>query len=419
MISYEVWISNESIFQVSEVRTFQVDYREYESVRYLMFQNSLGGYDTVRCVGSPVESVAVQRQIVERFTDYDYLPTISEILINSVTGQRQISLNVGNWLTAEYRTYFEDLLISQEYYIVDNEEFIPLVPGFTDLVTHNVSEWPIERTLQFTYANPIGGFSRLPKFTAASRPTGWRQYSTSCELDANGIRTGNKIVNQIQKYYLDTGDTVRPLVTKPNVAGADGYIAPWPSEDCDSSSTPFKSVSLSKQSSFKRSNCSEGRVGSTWLVAVLSGTYGSEISQADADQKAAVALAALDTQANADLKGTCALAVNLKFGLINNCPYLGDGVFQPIPALVYEGVEIVPNHSETGSIRLADTDYPAGKYTLDVKIQFGGQPNAAYRIRIVSKNLASPVLTGNQTYRFPNVQVDWGDPTLLVSVEPA
>ncbi|WP_109678523.1 hypothetical protein, partial [Dyadobacter jejuensis] len=250
ILTYQVWLSNEDQQQVSDIRTFRVDRFAYESVKYLVFQNSLGGYDTLRCVGSPSESVNVNRQILERWTDYDYLPTVSEVKINSVTGERQLTLNIGNWLNADYRQYLEELLMSEDFYIVDGEEFIPLTPTFSSLVTQSVTEWPVERSLSFIYANTIGGYSRLPKITPVSRPTNWRQWSVSCELDANGLRTGKQIVNELVKYYLDTGENVRPITTKANVAGTEGYIPPWLSDACAALTTPYVNTALSAISTF-------------------------------------------------------------------------------------------------------------------------------------------------------------------------
>lgn len=427
VLSYEVWLSNEDTLQVSEVRTFRVDRRAYESVRYLVFQNSLGGYDTLRCVGSPSESVVVQRQIVERFTDYDYLPTVSDVLINSVTSERQITLNVGNWLNAAYREYLEELLISEEFYIVDNEEFIPLTPTFNNILTQSVAEWPIERTLSFSYSNPIGGYSQLPKIVPISRPTSWRQYSVSCELNANGIRTGNQLVNELVKYYLDTGANVKPLVTKANITGTEGYIPPWPTGACESATTPFFNVAISGPSSLRKQDCLDGKVGQGWTMVIPAGAYGSELSQADADAKAHAAFSALDTQANANLYGSCIVPVNVGVGLQNWCP--GDengaygGSYNPIASVIqssFPSPEIIPNTSYTGAAtRFAGAGLPAGTWNIDVRCIFAAPPTLAYRIRIPSRNLDSGVLGGNITYRFANIPLSWGDPDLIIIVEPA
>jgi hypothetical protein len=419
VLSYQVWISNENMNQVSESRSFRVDHSYYESVRYLLFQNSLGGYDTLRCVGSPTESVSVQRQVVERFVDYDYLPTVSEVLINNVTGQRQITLNVGNWLNTDYREYFEELLLSEDFYIQDGEEFIPLSPVFTQLLTQSVAEWPIERSLTFNFSNLIGGYSRLPKSAPVARETGWRQYSESCELDGNGIRTGRKMVNEIVKYYLDTGDNVRPLVTKSNVAGTEGYISPWPSEDCDSDKTPFRSTVQTRQSTLKRSNCGTGRIGLTWLMTIPAGSYGSELSQADADSKALNALSGLDKQSNADIQGTCVLPTPLRIGLVNDCPDIGDGQALPVPSVNMGSKMIISNHTTVGQVRFSDDTFPEGVYSLDVPVIFSFAPTTAFKILIPSKNVSSPALNGNQTYRFANIRMNYGDPDLIIYVERA
>ena len=415
---YETWLSNENAEVVSEVRTFRVDRIAYESVRYIVFQNSLGGYDTLRCVGSATELVTVQRQIIERFTDYDYLPTVSDVLINSVTGERQITVNVGNWLNADYREYLEELLLSEDFYIVDGEEFIPLAPNFSQLLTESVSEWPIERTLSFSYANPIGGYSRLPKIVPLARATSWKQYSVSCELDASGLRTGKQIVNELVKFYTDSGENVRPLITKPNIAGTEGYIAPWITESCAANTTPYMNTEITGSSLLKRANCAPGQIGTSWTMIVPTGTYGSELSLADAMSKAKVGLESLDTQANADYHGICNIATNVRIGLLNNCPFTG-GSYQPIPTLFINEVNVVPNHGDTGVIRYADNTIPAGTNTFDVGVVYPGSPFANFRITVPSKNLESPVLNGNSTYRFANIKTNWGDADLIFITVPA
>jgi len=425
VIWYEVWLSNENGQQVSETRFYRVDRFAYESVKYILFQNSLGGYDTIRCVGSASESISISRQLLERFTDYDYLPTVSEALINNVNGQRSVSVNIGNWLNSDYREYLEDMALSEEFFIVDGEEFIPLTPNFNGLVTQSNTEWPIERSLSFTYANGIGGYSKLPKIVPVTRQTGWKQWSVSCELDANGIRTGKQLVNELVKFYLDSGENVRPITTKSNISGTDGYIPPWATGACEALTTPFFNTAISGPSLLKKSTCANGQVGTTWTIVLPAGSYGSELSQADAQAKAQAAWLAMDTQENANLNGSCIPAVNIRLGLINNA--LGDGngqiggAYNPIAAILIDGAEMISNtaYSGSGSSRYADKTLPAATRNIDVRIIFSSSPQLSYRIRIPSKNQTSPVLNGPQTYRFANIVTNWGDPELIIIVEPA
>ena len=422
VVWYEVWLCNENTEVVSERRLYRVDRSIVESVKYIVFQNSLGGYDTLRCIGSSSQSVTVQRQILERFTDYDYLPTVSEVLINSVTGERQVTVNVGNWLNAEYREYLEELLLSEDFYIVDGEEFIPLSPNFAQLVTDSVAEWPISRSFSFTYANPIGGYSRLPKIVPLARATSWRQHSMSCELNGEGVRTGKQIVNELVKYYVDSGENVRPLITKPNIAGTDGYISPWITGSCEAKTTPFLNTAVIAPSSLKKANCADGQVGTTWTITIAAGSFGSEISQADAQAKAQAGWAALDTQANADLNGNCIPAVNIRIGIHNNCPSdtngYGSGKYWPIIAIYESDEALIPNTSYSTVTRYAETTIPAGTRNIDVRCIHSNAPIGNYRLRIPSKNLVSGVLSNSTTYRFANIVTNWGDPDLIIIAEP-
>lgn len=423
VLSYQVWLSNEATEQVSEARTFRVDYRAYESTRFVLFQNGLGGYDTVACLGVPATTVKVERQILQRFQGYDYLFTAAEELVNAVSGERSLTLNLGTWLNRSYRAYLEDLLFSEQFYLLDGAEFVPLTPLFEAMSFDNPREWPIERTLSFRYANRFTRYSQLPVIVKEERPTSWRQWTTSCELGANGVRTGKRIVNELVKYYLDSGENVRPLITKPNVPGTEGYIAPWETDDCAAATTPYLSALLSRASSKKRSNCAAGQVGSTWTITVAAGAFGSEQSQADANAKAEVRYTELDTQPNADASGTCVAAVPIPLAIHNQCPGDANGstgpAYNPVVALLVNGAELIPNTSFTNGLRFADTGISAGSYMIDVRCIFAGQPTLPYKIRIPSKNLASGTLHSNQTHRFANVVVNWGDADLIVIVEPA
>ncbi|GHB64197.1 DUF5977 domain-containing protein [Persicitalea jodogahamensis] len=415
VIRYEVWLSNEFEEMISEVRSFRVWTEHFEEIRYLLYQNGLGGYDTVAFVGNPVESVKVSRQLVERFVGHDYLPTLSEEVINEVTGERQITLVTGDRMTAAHRTYFEDLLLSQEFYLADATDWLPLTPTFDSLTTDSIEEWPIGRSLTFRYANPVTRFSRLPKIAKETRPTGWRQWSTSCEIGANGLRSGRRIVNELVRYFLDDGTNVRPLITKANTPGTEGYISPWATADCDAITTPFRSLAISQSSTKKRSNCASGNVGTTWTIDVPANAFGSELSQADADAKAKAAATALDTQELADANGACILAAPVTLGLQNSTTPIG-GQNSPVVALILNGDEVVPNTDTLGggNIRYASNGLAAGTYSFDVRILYASSPFQQLRLTIASKGLESPVLAGNQTYRFANVIVNWGDAPIII-----
>ncbi|MPR36918.1 DUF5977 domain-containing protein [Salmonirosea aquatica] len=417
VLRYEVWLSNQDQQSVSEVRSYQVSDEYAEQVRYLLYQNGLGGYDTVPCLANPVESVKVSRQLVDRFVGHDYLPTVAETIIREVAGERQLTLTLGRRIGEAYRTYLEDLLLSQEFYIGDGSDWLPLTPGFDSLVTDHRDEWPIERSLTFRYANAVTRFSRLPRIAQETRATGWRAWTTSCALGAQGLRTGQRIVNELVRYYLDSGENVRPLVTKANVPGTEGYIAPWPTENCAPSTTPYLSVDVSLASVKKKNDCGTGTVGTGWTITVAAGSFGSELSQADAQAKAQAAALALDTQEAANTHGSCIPTTLVPLALQNiTTPIFGQ--FDPVVALLLGGDEVVPNTSTNSTVRYAASGLAAGTYNLDVRVSYSGSPFQPFRLTVPAKGLTSEVLSGNQTYRFSNVVVNWGDADLIVKAIP-
>ena len=75
---------------------------------------------------------------------------------------------------------------------------------------------------------------------------------------------------------------------------------------------------------------------------------------------------------------------------------------------------MVPNTSSNSTVRYAATGLAAGSYNLDIRVRYSGSPFQAFRLTIASKGLTSEVLSGNQTYRFANVVVNWGDAELLI-----
>ncbi|MFN3380687.1 MAG: DUF5977 domain-containing protein [Runella zeae] len=411
---YEVWLSNQDNERISEVRSYILNYEYKRQKRYILFQNSFGVFDTLPLVGIGVEKMIVSRQISERYPAQDLNPSYAERVIDKVTGEAELSLNTG-WLTKELRLYLQELLFSKSSYIVGKKEHYPLIPQNNDYVFHDDDEDLVARTLVFRYTNPTVSGSFLPLAPSLpTRSTGWRGHAEACDIDTStGLRIGMKRYGLLVQYYLDTGLDVEPRTQKPNVPGTVGYIPPTESLDCAPSTTPYLNTLISKASSFRRNNCADGRVGMTWNIQIPAGTYGSHLSQEDANAKAQAAWQALDTQANANLNGTCELNTTPLTITIKNTVAGSDNL--PIAALFIAGVSIVPNTSYNPEGQ-SSTINP-GTYNLDVQIVYSSAPFEAFRIKIPKKSRISPVLSGVQTYRFENVNIYSSDNPLEIIVE--
>ncbi|MVM39487.1 hypothetical protein GO730_20985 [Spirosoma sp. HMF3257] len=302
---YKVWLEDSAGNILTEVRSYRMDPEFRRNVRFVLFANSLGGYDTLCLTGQGEETLTLARNISDRYPDYAYNPQYAEKVINSATGERQLTINTG-WLKESGRNYLQELALTKDAYIATDRAFLPLIPSM-DSIRHWVDdEGPIGRQLTFKYANPERNFSNLPALTIAqARETGWRPKATACLLDDNGRRTGKKGVMLIEKYYLDDNTRVVETPIKANTPGTAGYISPADSADC--ATTPYLSVAVSGAGSFVRTTCPAGQFGGYATITIPAGTYGSEISQADADAKASAAWAALNTQDYANTNGSCVL----------------------------------------------------------------------------------------------------------------
>ncbi|AEI46805.1 DUF5977 domain-containing protein [Runella slithyformis] len=421
VIRYKVWLSNENNERLSEERTYLVDRQPFRKVRYILFQNSLGLFDTLDCYGDGFETLRVQRQTAEQFRGYEYLPRVSERVINRVTGERELTVAVGygRYQIKDLRDYWQDLFFAEQMYLVTDREHIPLTLLSDSYLADDDREKTVGRTLTFRYTNKETSYSRLPALIATpERPTGWRGDAQACELDqSTGLRNGKKRYGLLVKYYIDSGEDVKPRTQKPNIVGTEGYIPSWDSVDCTAGTTPFKNVLISQTSVYKRNNCAVGQVGGNWTVSVAANTYGSEVSQTDADGKAQAAANALDTQENANMFGTCIVPAPIPIGLTSACPTAST---QPIFAVIVGSEEIITNTSfNSPTVRYAATGLNQGSYNLDIRVQYAASPFESFRIRIPSKGFSSAVLAGNQTYRIANISINWGDADLVIICEPA
>lgn len=425
--SYRVWVSSQQDERLSEVRRYRVDRTYVRQVRYILFENSLGAFDTLALTGDGSETLKVVRQYADRFTGYDYLATAREQVVNRVTGERELSVAFG-YPTQDadlLREWWQEIYFSEQVLLFTDRRAIPLTPLSDTYVPLDDYEPLVGRSMSFRYTNQERSYSKLPALPPApARLTGWRGDAPACEINAaTGLRTGMKRYGVLVKYYLDNNATVKPYTQKPNSPGTEGYVSPWASADCAAFNTPFLNASQSQLSTRTKATCATGYVGTRWTIEISAGSYGSETSQLDADTRALDALKALDTQANADANAGCVLAAPIPVGIRNDCPGDASGKngssYNPIIALLKAGVEIVPNTTYSATVRYAGEALPAGTYNLDIRASYSSPPTLPFRLRIPSKNMVSPVLNDNQTYRFANVPVAWGDADLIILSEPA
>lgn len=313
--SYQVWLINENNERLTEIREYIIDYCYVRNVKYVLYQNSLGGFDTLCMTGQTTENIKVERQLFEREQPFGYSATFSERTINTIVGRRELVVNSG-WIEKDKLWQYHDLMYTKYIMLVTDREYIPLVITNDSIIKNLDDDNLTSREISFEYSNREESVTPLPPAPVkVERPTSWRPYVFgNCVLDASGRRAGLQIVNVIVKYYIDDGTNVKPLEIKPNTPDTDGYIPPVPTSACALSTTPYLSAAINRVGSFTRNNCPNGQTGSKAIVKIAAQAYGSELSQSDADAKAEAAWKRLNTQdyANNPINGaTCSVAPEL------------------------------------------------------------------------------------------------------------
>ncbi|PQA60136.1 hypothetical protein [Siphonobacter curvatus] len=76
--AYTVWLNNERDDRISEYRTYLVNQDYTRNVRFLIFQNTLGGFDTLRCWGQASTSLTVTANLAQKTLEAGYLPSFQK-----------------------------------------------------------------------------------------------------------------------------------------------------------------------------------------------------------------------------------------------------------------------------------------------------------------------------------------------------
>lgn len=301
---YSVYLSNQDGYAISEVRTFLIEKRHRRYKKYFLFENSLGVYDSLPVFGETEELKKVSKQVGEKVIGYDYLASASETVVTDRTAVKEMKVAI-HWSSTKLANYLTDFLYSRAIFLKTDRSLLAMeCVSETLAIADKMNFHGISVTLR--YSQKETNFSELPVLTGVvSRPTGWRALTSACQIDERGRRNGMTSVVTLEKYYLDDNSLFLPRTIKPNIVGKDGYLAAAVSSACGFSTTPFLSAEISRQGTFVRQNCGDALVGGYATIVIPSGAWGSTINQADADAKAEAEWQQLNTQAYANVNGTC------------------------------------------------------------------------------------------------------------------
>lgn len=129
--SYQVWISaaadSASTLNKSEERHYIVDYHYYKEPRYFLYQNSLGGFNTLRTTGETEEGTEVDIQEGERTVGDEYSPADSQYFSYGATFREKRKVNTGQLLYREELRHLREFFTSNYIYEIIGGRFVRII----------------------------------------------------------------------------------------------------------------------------------------------------------------------------------------------------------------------------------------------------------------------------------------------------
>ena len=374
--SYQVWIANELNDRLSEVRTYHLEYRTFAQERSILFSNSFNTFDTLRLTGVSTEALQVKRYSAYREKPL-YLPDdFTEFFVVDRGGDRELTISTGFFernVAAQLR-YLDELLMTEECYLITDRNHEPLELITNSLVDHNDNPDLVARQFQFRYVREQKSFSFLPASPPFStRPTYWKSYGVVQILDGFGKRTGFVRPTKIVKTYTDDDTAVIPYTQKPNTVGDPDYIDSYFDPVVVIGSTPFPSAGISRNTTFNRQGCDSGYTGGPAVVVIEAGKYGAEAAGL-ADAIAEAEYNSLNTQEYTNLNGSCYLLFQ-SAAISRNSTYMRQGCTLPQTGGLW--TVSVPIGAFTSAISQIDANTQATAYANMIDTQANANTNGS------------------------------------------
>lgn len=401
---YDVWLSNESNTRISEVRTYQLDKKYKPFDRGILFVNSLGGWDTLRCTGRAIQSLNVNQGVAQRekikTSDVEY----SNILVINTEGSRSITISTGFFRrdVAENLNWLDELILSDSCYLMTEKGHIPIQIVTNSLVDADDDSDTVARVINFKIRDIVENYSSIPAGLSTSvRPTTWIGANQTYAVDAFGKRTGTVSYQTLRKAYADNYEIVKPYEFKPNGAGDPNYITPIVDTAVVVGSTPYPNTEIRRMGTFKRNNCGTGG-GSAAEIVIPAGKYGGEIIGA-AQVLAEAEYNSLNTQEYANTYGSC-LFQSTAISRISTYLKQGCGA----PAVGKSWIINVPAGTYTSASSQEEADALAISYANSLDTQDNANANGICALGV----FANVAIQRKSTYRKqgcsdPQVGSEW------------
>jgi hypothetical protein len=202
VVSWSLWLENQDAARLSEVRTYQAETRYRRHKRFLLFRNSLGGFDTLRCYGAGAGVLQVEGSAASRFLGASYKIWASQQESSDVEGSDELTVSTGYFDDPQQLEYLQELLLSGARYLVTDKGLVALGLATKSLQYQQDDENLLFANIKLVKAHVVRNFSSLPP--AAQTPkiyTATRSETAYCGTGKTGApvtreRTATSLISQ-------------------------------------------------------------------------------------------------------------------------------------------------------------------------------------------------------------------------------
>ncbi|WP_342086086.1 DUF5977 domain-containing protein [Dyadobacter sp. OTU695] len=424
--NYEIWLSDDQNRRLTEIRAYTIDRRRHKFERFVLFSNSLGGFDTLRVLGKASQETDVTKATTRKERPAGKGLDFSELEVIGVTENSGIQFSTGLFEQEieYYSDYLRELMVAEVVLMDTDYGFEAL-----NLITSNLKyqqDRPglVEQVFQFQRTYSDKNYSRMPAAAPIpARATKWVGVSSRAVLNEAGKRTGKLTWERLQKVYADDGSKVVPYAVKVNIPGDPDYIQPWREISITPGSTPHPSKVITRAIDFKKAGCGDGFLGTAPVVTIPAGSFGGEMP-GDADALAEAKFKTYNTQEYANQNGTCEInnvpvhvAIFHKIPMNNDLKVVANGKYGPVVDMRIDGsVMVVNTIGQTPPVpRQSDTTVVTGVKNLVFEVEYNNSPFQACKLKAVGKN-KEITISAPGFYILEDVQINSADEPLTIEV---
>lgn len=120
---YTLYVEHDNGTRISEKRTYIVDRTFYPHVRYFLFENNLGCFDTLKATGRQSTTFDVEKDVIQKLREGDHRATEGDYEVSRSAGRNEYEVSIG-YKSKEYLNYVRRCLNSNHVYLIAEDNYL-------------------------------------------------------------------------------------------------------------------------------------------------------------------------------------------------------------------------------------------------------------------------------------------------------